>query len=244
LLRSNHRTRRVVWITGASSGIGAALAESFASRGDVVVASARSAAGLARLKRSIERASGTCHAIACDVREERQVARAASKIAATLGRVDILVNNAGVTSFKSFLSTSVGEFDNVVSTSLRALYLATRAVLPSMLRRKRGIVLNILSYAAKTTYTNSAAYAAAKSGAEAMMNVVRAETRHAGIKVVNVYPGAVLTPMWPSRIRRRSAREMMTPAEIADLITSLTLQPESMQVEEIIIRPQGGDLKV
>jgi NADP-dependent 3-hydroxy acid dehydrogenase YdfG len=160
------------------------------------------------------------------------------------GGIDFLINCAGVTYFKDFAATTTREFDEVIRTNLRGLFLTTKTVLPFMLQRGSGVVMNILSYAGKVTYTRSSVYAAAKAGAEAMMDGLRAETRDKGIKIVNVSPGAVLTPIWHPKVQERYGHLMMKPAEIAKVLFDISLQPASMMIEDIIIRPQVGDLRV
>lgn len=228
---------RIVWITGASSGIGKALAELFSLYGDTVIATSRSRKSLASLR-------GVSDVLACDVRKERDILRTARTILKQYRAIDIVVNNAGITSFKEFLRTSAEEFDDILDTNLRGIFLTTQAVLPSMLKRRRGMIVNILSYAAKTTYTKSAAYSAAKAGAEAMMNVLRAEVRGKGITVTNVYPGAVATSMWPAKFQKTHRASMMTGNEVAHLVYLLTRQPGSVHVEELVVRPQKGDLHI
>lgn len=235
---------RVVWITGASSGLGAALAEEFVIHGDMVVATARSRVPLQLLQKKLQGAGGPLEIYACNLRGEKSVHSVAGKILANHKTVDILINNAGVTYFKDFISTGISEFDEVVETNLRGLFLTTKNILPSMLKRRNGCIINILSYAAKTTYTESAAYSASKAGAEALMNVLRAETRGKGIKVVNVFPGAILTPIWHPRHQEKYYKVMMKPSEVAKMIYEITTRPPSLMVEDIIIRPQIGDLKV
>ncbi|HEX9615217.1 MAG TPA: SDR family NAD(P)-dependent oxidoreductase, partial [Bacteroidota bacterium] len=123
-------------------------------------------------------------------------------------------------------------------------FLVTKEILPHMMKRKGGMIVNIISYAAKTTYTGSAAYSAAKAGTQAMMNVVREEVRKHGIRIVNVYPGAVFTAMWSSK-HRASMGDSMIPAEhLARVICEATLQPASLTTEEIVVRPPVGDLTV
>jgi NADP-dependent 3-hydroxy acid dehydrogenase YdfG len=235
---------RIVWITGASSGIGRSLAEICIQHGDSVAASARRLAPLQELQNAVASAPGTCRVCPCDVGDEVQVKQAGESILKEFGGVDVLVNCAGVTSFKDFASTTTEVFDEVVRTNLRGLFLTTKAVLPSMVARGNGLIMNVLSYAGKVTYTGSSAYAAAKAGAEAMMNVVRAETREKGIKVINVSPGAVLTPIWHHKHQERYGHMMMKPEEIAKLLFDFSLLPPSMMIEDVIIRPQVGDLKL
>jgi NADP-dependent 3-hydroxy acid dehydrogenase YdfG len=161
-----------------------------------------------------------------------------------VGSLDILINNAGVTYFKNFESTTIEEFDEVVGTNLRGLFLTTKGTLPSMLLKRSGTIINILSYAGRTVYTGSSAYAASKAGAAAMMDVLRAETRQKGIKIVNVYPGAVLTPIWHAKHRERYSERMMKPEEVATVVYEISCQPAGMMTEEVVLRPQGGDLQV
>jgi len=235
---------RIVWITGASSGIGRALVETFIRHGDVVVATAREEAKLLDMKARLGESSQQCSIYPCDVRQDPAVELTVRQILGRFEKVDVLINSAGVTYFKDFLSTTTIEFEQVVDTNLKGTFLVTRSVLPSMLERRAGLIVNIVSYAAKASYTLSSAYAASKAGVEALMNGLRAEVRDKGIKIVNVFPGAVLTPIWHPKHRERYADRMMKPEELAEPVYQLTCLPPSMMIEELIIRPQGGDLKV
>lgn len=239
-----NRSPLIVWITGASSGIGKALVELFVDGGETVLASARSKGKLFTLQQSLAGAAGECIPFACDVRDERFVRATAKEIMTRFKRVDLLINNAGVTSFKNFVGTSVREFDSIIGTNLRGMFLVTNSVLPDMLKRRRGMIVNIQSFAAKTTYTGSSVYSASKSGAAAMMDCLRAEVRGKGIKVLNVYPGATQTPMWKTSHQKRFAEVMMAPGEVARQIFQATRLPDSMMIEEIVLRPQMGDLNV
>jgi NADP-dependent 3-hydroxy acid dehydrogenase YdfG len=235
---------RIIWITGASSGIGRSLAEVFVQHGDTVLASARRKRQLEELQRDVSSASGICRIYPCDVGDEGLVAIVGETILKEFGYVDFLINCAGVTYFRDFAATTTEEFDEVIRTNLRGLFLTTKIVLPQMLKRGSGVVMNVLSYASKATYTGSSAYAASKAGAEAMMDALRAETRDKGIKIVNISPGAVLTPIWHPTHQERYGHIMMKPGEIAKVLYDISLQPASMMIEDIIIRPQQGDLKV
>lgn len=238
------KTSRNVWVTGASSGIGRALAATFANRGDTVFATGRSKQHLQSLQVELAQAPGRLFAAECDLRSDGEVAQTAQRILSELGSLEILINNAGVTYFKDFERTTVDEFDEVIGTNLRGLFLTTKGVLGAMLQKGSGSIINILSYAGKSVYTGSSVYAASKAGAEALMNVLRAETRQKGIKIVNVYPGAVLTSIWHPKHQERYHQQMMKPEEVAELVYQISCQPASMIVEEVILRPQGGDLRV
>ncbi len=234
--------RPLVWITGASSGLGRALAGEFASHGSTLILSARNESSLEALRNKIVEQEGVAHVIPCDVRKETSVDAAGKRILETIGAPDILVNNAGVTVFKTLADTPVAEFDNILSTNLRGAFLTTKVVLSGMVRRGSGIILNIVSFAAKTTYTHSSVYAASKSGLAALMEGLRAEVRESGVKIVNVFPGAVLTPIWHPNVQAKYGSKMLTPEDAAKFIYAVSCQPASMMVEEIVLRPQAGDI--
>lgn len=234
--------QRVVWITGASSGIGYALGQEFGANDFTVILSGRNKSALRRLQKSITSLGGRAHVIICDVRNEASVNAVSRKIVRSFGTPDILVNNAGITAFKGFVETSVEEFDDIIDTNLRGSFLTTKALLAKMIRRRSGIILNIVSFAVKTTYTESSAYAASKAGMAALMEGLRAEVRDKGIKIVNVFPGAVLTPIWHPKVRTKYGDRMLTPEEVAKMIFAISCQPPAMMVEEVVIRPQRGDV--
>jgi len=240
---NKNRRDRIVLISGAGTGIGEALAQRFARKGYVVAGMGRNIARLNALKGRIHRDKGIFIPLQCDVRRESDVRSAVRKIS-RLGTMEILVNNAGVTYFKELVSTTANEFDHVMDTNVKGMFLLTKAVLPSFLRRRRGLVINILSFAAKTVYTGSSIYSASKSAGSSMMGVLREEVRGKGIKILNVYPGAVATPMWGARNRARLEHRMIHPEEIAECIVGTAALPASMMVEEIALRPQRGDLKI
>jgi 3-oxoacyl-[acyl-carrier protein] reductase len=238
----NSPAPRSVWITGAGSGIGYALALEFGKHGDRLALSGRRETLLNDLQGTIEQRGGKASVIICDVRDERSVMSASSVVSRQLGPLDILVNNAGVTVFKDFMSTTTEEFDDIMLTNLRGAFLTTKAVLPAMLKRRSGIILNIVSYAAKTTYTESSSYSASKAGIAAMMEGLRAEVRDKGIKIVNVFPGAVRTPIWHQKVLSKHGDRMMSPEELASMVYDVSRQKPSFMVEEIVIRPQHGDI--
>jgi short-subunit dehydrogenase len=235
---------RVTWITGASTGIGRALAITFASHGDIVIASARTEAKLNELQRQISNSDGVCDIIPCDVQAEASVSETMRKILERRANIDVLINNAGVTYFKDFVDTSAEQFDHIIDTNLRGTFLVTKAAIPAMLQNGGGLVMNIVSYIVKEVYTKSAAYAASKAGIEAMMNVLRAEVRRQGINIINVYPGAVSTHIWRQQQLEKYGNQMLTPEQVADILYEISIQPPSLMVEEIILRPRGGDLQM
>lgn len=233
---------RVVWITGASTGIGFELAKVFAKSGYTIVATARRKSRLVSLVSEIRFAGHEAYAFVCDVRSERSIISTKKKILEKCGTIDILINNASITTFKSFIDTKPPEFDDILETNLRGSYLTTRTVLPIFMKKKRGHIINILSVAAQTVFTNSSAYSASKAGMLALFNVLRAEVRKYNIKITNIMPGATDTPMWSPASRQKYASRMMTPRDIADITINIANQPKKVVIEDIVIKPIKGDL--
>ncbi len=232
----------IVWVTGAGRGIGAAIARAFATAGTRVVLTGRDLRVLSQNAEKIRKLGGQASAVRCDVESERSVHLAYKKIFKKFGHVDVLVNNAGITYFKSFEKTSVKEYDHVMATNLRGVFLCIKSVLPGMTKRRSGIIINIISVSAITTFINSSAYSATKAGLLALSRSLRTEVRKNGIRVIDVLPGAVETEMWNRGERKKYHNKMMQPEDVAEVVISVFRQPKRVLTEEIVIRPLGGDL--
>jgi 3-oxoacyl-[acyl-carrier protein] reductase len=232
----------VVWVSGGSRGIGAAVALAFARIGAAVAVSGRQTQQLKRVVEQIAHEGGVGYSVVCDVRSESSVAKAHAKISDMLGAVDVLVNSAGVTYFTSFESTTSEQFDNVIATNLRGTFLCTQHALPGMLAKRKGHIINIVSVAATTPFPNSSVYAASKAGVLTMSRGLRMEVRKRGIRVVDILPGPVDTDIWPEGARKKYGEKMMKPEDVADAIVSVYCQPEGISTDEITLRPPEGDL--
>lgn len=230
-----------VWITGASKGIGKAIAEEFLREGHKVAISARNLELLETI--SVDTAhSDSLFRVPLDVLSFEKVNDAASLINEKLGSIDVLINNAGVTRFKPIIDTSIEEFNEIIDVNLKGVIHGVKAVLPYMIENEKGWIINIASVTVNKVFTNSGAYASSKAGVLALTNVLREEVRDKGVKVTSIIPGATETEMWPDGIRKKYGQRMMHPEEIASVVVSMLRSPENVMMEEITVRPQLGDL--
>ena len=232
----------VVWITGASKGIGKEIAISFAQIGCQVIISSKNKKLLAETEKYISKLNGKVKAIPCDVSSEKSVKFCSAKINKLFGHVCILVNNAAITEFLPFDKTSLKQFDAIINTNLKSIFLCTNSVLNQMKKKKSGTIINILSVAAIKTFTNSSVYSASKAGASALTKSLREEVRKFGIRVINILPGMVNTKMWSLKDRKLFSSRMLNPKDVAEIVLSAYCQPNSVMIEEIIVRPQSGDI--
>src|SRR5713101_4355991 len=233
--------RPVVWVTGASRGIGREIAKQFSSIGCILALSSRSRSELLSLENEIRSLGGQAKVYVCDMTDRHSVRSSVAAIVHDFGPVDVLVNNAGVTLFKSFHRTSIQEFDQVVSADLRGPVLAIQAVYPMMVKRKGGWIMNIISTAALKPFTDSSAYSAAKAGLRALANVLREESRMHNIRVINIYPGPTKTEMWSSKDRKKYGFRMMSAKSVGEAVLALYQMPPDVVVEDIVLRPLQGD---
>ncbi len=235
-------TKPVVAITGASQGIGAAIARAFASevRGVRLALIARSESNLAKVAADCRKVGARAEVFTCDVSDELSVAKMASAVLAVYKRVDVLVNNAGKYAGSPFLETSVSEFDRMIAANLRSLFLVTRAFVPAMAERGRGDIFNMGSVAGIAAYPGAAAYTAAKFGVAGLTKTMRVELKGRGIRVCCVHPGATVSPSWKGS-GVPDAR-MMPAEDVAAAFVALYRMSPRTVVEEIVLRPQLGDL--
>jgi NAD(P)-dependent dehydrogenase (short-subunit alcohol dehydrogenase family) len=232
----------VILITGASQGIGEAIAKIFAREipGVRLALVARNVKNLQAVARACEKAGAKAEAFECDVGNEASVALMAAAVRGRFKGVDVLVNNAGAFAMAPFAETRTDEFDRMIAVNLRSAFLVTQAFLPAMLKRKGGDIFFMSSIAGLGAYPHAAAYCAAKFGVTGLAKVLRAETKDRGIRVCCVHPGATWSPSWeksgvkPERI--------MPAADIARAMLDVYRLGRRTVVEEIVLRPQLGDL--
>ena len=239
----NQLKNKTIWITGASRGIGLAIAKSFKnSEANLALSSIRKTTP--EIVSSEFKDYSNIIFLPCDISSEKEVYKVHEKINSTFGKVDILINNAGVTKFDSFYSSTIEDFDKIIGVNLRGTFNCTKAVLENMLKKNNGIILNIISVAAIKIFKNSALYAASKAGVLAMSRVLREEVRKNGIKVIDILPVATETEIWSQDALDKYAEKMMKPGDVASVVYDAIIQCLNgrLMIEEIILRPQDGDL--
>lgn len=232
----------VVLITGASQGIGAAIAKTFAQelRGVRLALVARNEKNLRSVAKACAKLGATAEVFVCDVTDEAAVAGLAKAVARRFGAVDVLINNAGVFEGAQLTKTSVAQFDRVVAASLRSTFLVSRVFVPGMVKRGRGDIFNMGSIAGLQAYPGGAAYCAAKFAVTGLTKVMRAELKTKGVRVTLVSPGATASPSWDGS---GVAVERIMPAEdVARAFLDIYRLSRRTVVEEIVLRPQLGDL--
>lgn len=186
---------RVALVTGASQGIGRAVALELARAGATVVLAARNEAKLADVKAEIESAGGRAEAFALDVSSEESIRSTAKAVLATTGVVHILVNNAGITRDGLMLRMKLADWTDVLNTNLTGAFLLTQAILSPMLRERWGRIVNITSVVGETGQAGQVNYAAAKAGMIGMTKSIAREVASRGITVNAVAPGYIETAM-------------------------------------------------
>jgi 3-oxoacyl-[acyl-carrier protein] reductase len=187
--------KRVAIVTGASRGIGEAIAKRLAGDGLHVACLARSLDKLEAVVAAIKDAGGSAEAHACDVSDMPGIASVIEKVAETHGRLDVLVNNAGITRDGLFLRMSDEDFDAVLNTNLKSAFVATRAAARFIMRSKTGRIINIGSVSGVAGNAGQANYAASKAGLIGMSKSIAKELAGKGVTVNVVAPGFIVTDM-------------------------------------------------
>ncbi|RAY10720.1 oxidoreductase [Actinomadura craniellae] len=239
---SNALAGKVVFVTGASSGIGEATALALSAEGAQVAVGARRAG---RLESLADRAPGEVLTLELDVTDQESVRAAVAETVERFGALDVLVNNAGVMLSGPIVGADTTEWTRMVETNLLGSMYTVHAALPHLLERK-GTVLQISSTSGRIASANSGVYAATKFGITAFSEALRQEVTAQGVRVVVVEPGFVATELAghiTDPAMRTAAQQMaatmrtLQPEDIAAAVVYAVTQPEHVAVNELLIRP-------
>ncbi|MCE7862459.1 MAG: SDR family oxidoreductase [Bacteroidetes bacterium CHB5] len=228
---------KLVVVTGGSKGIGRAIAQRFARAGFDVATCGRNAKDLATLKSDLESFGVKAHAFVADMRDKAQIKTFCEQVLALNQAVDVLVNNAGYFVPGSVLSEPSGTLESMIETNLYSAYYVTRGLISAV---NKGHIFNMCSIASIQAYPNGGSYAISKFALLGFSKVLREELKPKGVRVTAILPGATKTASWEGTDLPDS--RFMKPEDVAEAVFSAwSLSPNSV-VEELLIRPQLGDI--
>lgn len=231
-------------ITGASSGIGKATALAFAQAGINLALVGRKLDKLETVTQTAREMGVEAKAYPLDLENLDTVKDKITAIATELGGIDILVNNAGMGYTNSLQETSLKDWQQVLNLNVTSVFQCIQGILPLMRQQGQGTIVNIASIAALNPFPGWGAYSVSKAALVTLSKTLAAEERSNGIRVINICPGAVNTPIWDTETMKmdfdRSA--MLTPEMVAQSILHAVLLPPQATVEDLVIMPSAGAL--
>jgi len=228
-------------ITGGSRGIGRAVAEKFLEAGHPVFVCSQSETRLNAVRQEWQNKipSAKINTYIADLKEEKEVNKFAAWVNGQV-KTDVLVNNAGIYLPGNCFNEPEGSIQKMMAVNFYSAYHLTRALLPEMIKKKQGHIFNLCSIASLQAYKGGGGYSVSKYALKGFTDNLRHEMKPHGVKVTGVYPGAVHTDSWAGF--DNSSKRIMEAADIADMIYAAANLSSQAVVEDIIIRPQLGDL--
>ncbi len=228
---------KVAIVTGASRGIGKAISILLAQSGSRVVLAARSEPQLKSVSEEISSQNGEALVIPTDLTVDKEMERLVQQTLKEWGSVDVLINNAGLGKVAPVVKAKVSDWDETFRVNLRAPMFLSKLVLPTMMERGEGSIINISSVSGKSGEANGSAYSASKFGLMGFTQSLYEEVRDYGIRVSAICPGFVDTPMIP-QMRRMDRSKMIRPEDIAQTVLFVLTSPPTACPVEITVRPQ------
>ena len=222
-------------VTGASRGIGRAIASRLGRMGASVAICARNRAAVEQAAAALREQGMRSLPIVADVTRTDDIERMIEQVGSEFGEIEILVNNAGVGVFGPFYERSEADWDAVLGTNLKAVFLTSRMVAPRMIRRGRGHIINISSLASKSAFPGGAVYCASKWGLMGLSACMAEDLRAHGIRVSVICPGSVATEF--SSHAGRDKRTLLQPEDVAHAVAMLVTQSEGSFISEVDVRP-------
>jgi NAD(P)-dependent dehydrogenase (short-subunit alcohol dehydrogenase family) len=230
--------RKRYLITGASRGIGRAIAQKLASKDTALLLHGRNVDALNETCRAVEIAGSLAIPLVFDLREPGQVEEMIEAVGSD--ELDALINNAGIAVVKPLSGISLEEWQTIFAINVTAPFLLTQALAPKM--RAGSSIVNVLSIAAKSGFPNWSSYCMSKFALEGFSQALREELRPHGIRVINLYPAATNTEIWNNVAGDWPREKMMLPAEIGDAVAFALSRPAEVAVENIDLLNLTGRL--
>ncbi|MBD2034646.1 SDR family oxidoreductase [Leptolyngbya sp. FACHB-321] len=233
----NELTGKVALVTGGGRGLGEAICRMLGTEGAIAIVADIREELAETIALEIQADGGKAKAIRLDVCDEHQVEAAVAEIVSEFGRLDILINNAGTDVTLPVDELTIAEWDRVLAVNLRAPFVLSKQVLPTMQQQKRGHIINIASTASKRAWANASAYHASKWGLLGFSHALHVEARPHGIKVTAVLAGGMQTPFILDRFPDTPLEKLQDPKNVADTIRYVLSQPEATVIPEVMVLP-------
>jgi NADP-dependent 3-hydroxy acid dehydrogenase YdfG len=231
---------KVVCITGASRGLGKAMAQAFHAQGSKLVLAARSMDELEALARQLDPAI----AVQTDVRSVSELNALVDAAVGEFGRLDVMINNAGLAVYGPFLQTTEDDFDRMMDTNVKGVYFGSQAALRVMKEQRSGLIINISSIAGKMHLPCESAYNASKWAVNGLTGTLRLEAQRYGVKVSCVCPGGIDTPFWKAMDfypfptdKLDPSRDFMKPEDIAETVVHIAQGADTYVLPEVVMVP-------
>jgi short-subunit dehydrogenase len=231
---------KTVVITGATKGIGRALAQKFAAEGWCLALCARTGNDLEQLAEELADTAAKVFTMSCDVSKPEQIKLFGTRVLAELGTVDVLINNAGVFLPGQVYNEPEGTLEALIETNLYSAYHLTRVLAPVMIERKQGHIFNMCSVASIKAYHNGGSYAISKFALLGFSKSLREELKDFNIRVTSLIPGATYTPSWHAA--NLPEERFMKAEDVAKLVWDVYNLSDNTVVEEVVLRPLLGDI--
>lgn len=228
-------SQAVALVTGASRGIGRAIALRLVSLGASVAICGRDNDALAATSSELKRSGGRVYSQPADVTRSANITSLVANTEGALGPISILVNNAGIGLFGPAHEKSEADWDLVMNTNLKSAFLVSRAVVPSMILRGQGDIINISSLAGRNTFATGGIYCASKWGLHGLSGCMAEDLREHGIRVSVICPGSVATEFSGGRLK--DASKVLTADDVAHAVIMVVTQGPQSFLSEIQLRP-------
>ncbi len=225
----------VALVTGGSRGIGRAIALRLAHLGAGLAICGRNAQALATAEAELKKSGSSVYAQIADVSQSNDVTALVEKTEAALGPISILVNNAGIGLFGPAHEKTEYEWDRVLNTNLKGVFLVSRAVAPAMIQRGAGDIINISSLAGRNAFAGGGIYCASKWGLQGLSACMAEDLRGLGIRVSVICPGSVATEFSPRS--SKDPAKVLSPEDVAHVVEMIVTQGPQSFLSEVHLRP-------